>query len=228
MSFPDYELIIDPDEERLIMHKDINNLLKVNAVSDYFINEDIFGYGFEIEVSAKVQRSHFTFLKTMLNNILTVINYRGNIVSDRTILGDFGFEICLDPLNLEESLETYYKIREIIDFSSGILNVKPENACGLHINIKAAEEIKAEKFEQVLALIDANDHNTFSFNEYKRKIDKDDYDSYLAFQREVSGKYLALNLLKENLIELRCVNPEIKEEYLRPLLEKINMIFVGE
>jgi len=228
MSFPDYEVLIDPIEEKIIMLKDINNLLKINSDSNYYIDEGIFGYGFEIEVSAKVQRTHFTFLKTMLNNILTVINYRGNFVSDRTIVGDYGFEICLDPLNLEDSLETYYKIREIIEFSSGILNVKSENACGLHINIKADERIKSEKFLQVQELIDINDTNTFYFNEYKRKIDKEDYDTYIDFQRNIAGKYLAVNLLKENIIELRCINPEIEEPYLRKLLEKIDTIFQGE
>lgn len=228
MSFPEYELLVDPEEEQLGFFRELNNLLQINTNNDYYIDEGIFGYGLEIEVSAMVQRTHFVFLKTMLNNIINVMNYRGNIVSDRTIKGDYGFEICLDPLEMNEVLDVYYRIREIIDFSSGVLEVSAAKACGLHINIKADERIKAEKFKQLFDIIDVNDTETFSFNEYKRIIDIPDYETYLKFQKEVSGKYLAVNLLKDNLIELRCVNSEIKKDKLTALLAKIEAIFGGK
>ncbi|WP_423362867.1 hypothetical protein [Mycoplasma sp. P36-A1] len=228
MSFPEYELLVDPEEEQLGFIKELNSLLQINTNNDYYIDEEIFGYGLEVEVSAKVSRTHIVFLKTMLNNIINVMNYRGNIVTDRTIKGDYGFEICLDPLGLVECTDVYYRIREIIDFSSGVLEVTAEKACGLHINIKADERIKAEKFKQLFEIIDINDNETFSFNEYKRIIDIPDYDTYLKFQKEVSGKYLAVNLLKNNLIELRCVNSLISQENFVSLLNKIEAIFGGK
>lgn len=223
----DFDVLVDPEEEIRGFHRDINRLLKINARNDYYIEEEVFGYGLEIEVSAKVQRTHFVFLKSMLKNIINVVNYRGNFVFDRTILGDYGFEICLDPLDREECIRVYSKIREIIEFSSGILNVSSQCSCGLHINIKADERIKAEKFSQLFEIINENDHDTFSFNEYKRVIDFEDYDSYLEYQEEISGKYLAVNLLKHNLIELRCVNSEISIEKFSELLQKIEDVFGG-
>lgn len=223
----DYDRIIDHEEETNGFYREINHLLKINSHNDYYIEEQIFGYGLEIEVSAKVARTHFMFLKAMLNNIINVINYRGNFVFDRTILGDYGFEICLDPLEKNECNKIYSKIREIIDFSGDILSVSSDNNCGLHINIKVDERIKSEKFNQLFNLIDKNNTEFFSFNEYKKIIDVENFEDYLTYQKEVSSKYLAVNLLKPNLIELRCVNPEISMENFEILLENIEKIFGG-
>ncbi len=223
----DLDQVIDHEEENRGFHREINHLLQINSRNDYYIEEQIFGYGLEIEVSAKVARTHFIFLKAMLNNIINAINYRGNFVFDRTIIGDYGFEICLDPLEKEECIKIYSRIREIIEFSGDILNVEPKNSCGLHINIKADERIKAEKFEQLFSIIDAEDNECFVFNEYKKIIDVEDYETYLNYQKEVSSKYLAVNLLKPNLIELRCVNPKISMENFEKLLNKIENVFGG-
>lgn len=223
----DYDEVIDFEEERKNFYREINRLLQINSRTDYYVEDNVFGFGLEIEVSAKVQRTHFMFLMAMLNNIVNLVNYRGNFVFDRTIKGDYGFEICLDPLEKEECLRLYSKIREIIDFSNGILSVNKENACGLHINIKANELIKSEKYHQLFDVIDENDDETFVFNEYKKIVMFDDYQSYLDYQLEIANKYLAVNLLKPNLIELRCVNSEIKMDKLKILLDKIENIFVG-
>lgn len=223
----DFDEIIDPVEEQKGFIRDINRLLQINSRNDYYIEEDVFGFGLEIEVSAQVKRTHFVMLTTLLSNIINVINYRGNFVFDRTILGDYGFEICLDPLEKDECLQVYSKIREIIDFSSGILDISANNNCGLHINIKADERVKEEKFHQLFEIIDFKDQETFSINEYKKIIHVEDYQTYLAYQKEISGKYLAVNLLKTNLIELRCINSEISIEKLDILLAKIKKIFVG-
>ncbi|MDR1782068.1 MAG: hypothetical protein LBR40_03615 [Bacilli bacterium] len=224
----DYDEVVDHDEEIKGFKREINRLLQINSRTDYYIEDSVFGFGLEIEVSAKVQRTHFMFLIAMLNNIISLVNYRGNFVFDRTIKGDYGFEICLDPLDLEECTEVYYKIREIIDFSNGVLSVSKDFACGLHVNIKADEKIKAEKFRALFEIIDVNDTDTYHFNEYKRFIDKGDYDNYIKFQQNVANKYLAINLLKKDLIELRCVNSEISKENFILLLTKIKNIFYGE
>jgi len=221
----DYDDVIDPEEELKGFHREINRLLQINSATDYYVNEEVFGYGLEIEVSAKIQRTHFIFLTTMLNNIINVVNYRGNFVFDRTIKGDYGFEICLDPLEKDECIRVYSKIREIIDFAGDILSVSPTLSCGLHINIKVDERIKAEKFKQLFEIIDINDDETFAFNEYKRIIDFDDYETYLAYQHEIANKYLAVNLLKPNLIELRCVNSEIEMDKFAELLIRIENLF---
>lgn len=223
----DFDHVVDYEEETKGFFREINHLLKINSHNDYYIEEQIFGYGLEIEVSAKVVRTHFMFLKAMLNNIINVINYRGNFVFDRTILGDYGFEICLDPLEKNECIKIYSKIREIIEFSGDILNVEPKNNCGLHINIKADERIKSEKFTQLFNLIDKENSDWFVFNEYKKVVDIESYEEYLNYQKEVSSKYLAVNLLKPNLIELRCVNPKISMKDFEVLLEKIEKIFGG-
>lgn len=221
----DFDRVIDPEEEMRGFYKDLNKMLAINSRTDYYIEEDVFGFGLEIEVSAKVLRTHITFLKTMIDNIIKVVNYRGNFVFDRTIKGDYGFEICLDPLRKEECLEVYYKIREIIDFSGHILNVSAENNCGLHINLKACEAMKAKKMKELFNLIDVNDDKTWAFNEYKKLIDIEDYDKYLDFQKTVSGKYLAVNLLKPDLIELRCVKSEILYDDLSRLFDQLEAIF---
>ncbi|MDF9867426.1 hypothetical protein OKW22_000999 [Bacilli bacterium PM5-3] len=221
----DFDEVVDPEEELKGFYREINRLLQINSTNDYYIDEEVFGYGLEIEVSAQVKRTHFVFLTAMLNNIINVVNYRGNFVFDRTILGDYGFEICLDPLEKEECIRVYSKIREIIDFSGDILSVSSNFSCGLHINIKADERIKAEKFKQLFDIIDVDDKETFAFNEYKKIIDVDDYETYLSYQQEISGKYLAVNLLKPNLIELRCVNSEITMDKFADLLYKIENVF---
>ena len=221
----DFDFVVDPEEEIKGFHREINRLLKINSANDYYINDEVFGFGLEIEVSAKVQRTHFVFLTAMLNNIINVVNYRGNFVFDRTIKGDYGFEICLDPLEKDECIRIYSKIREIIDFSGDILNVSPKCNCGLHVNIKADERIKAEKFSQLFAIIDPDDTETFAFNEYKKILDVSDYETYLNYQMEISGKYLAVNLLKPNLIELRCVKSEIAMDKFGELLTKIENVF---
>ncbi|MEG0364395.1 MAG: hypothetical protein RR577_02085 [Erysipelotrichales bacterium] len=227
VEYIDFDELVDNEEELRGFHREINRLLKINTRNDYYIDNEIFGYGLEIEVSAKVQRTHFMFLKAMLNNIINVVNYRGNFVFDRTIKGDYGFEICLDPLDKDECIRVYSKIREIIDFSSGILDVGPDSGCGLHINIKADERIKSEKFLALFELLNPLDDESFSFNEYKRIVDKGNYDNYLEYQKEISGKYLAVNLLKENLIELRCINSMIPIDKFSQLLEQIELIFGG-
>lgn len=221
----DFDEVIDAEEEHKGFIRDINRLLQINSRTDYYIEEEVFGFGLEVEVSAIVQRTHIVFLTTMLENILKAVNYRGNFVFDRTIKGDYGFEICLDPLQIDECLSIYSRIREIIEFSGDILNVKAENNCGLHINIKADEKVKAKKFKDLFALIDVNDTDTFAFNEYKKVLDVNDYEAYLNYQKEISGKYLAVNLLKKDLIELRCVNSEIAMDDLEILLRKLEKIF---
>ncbi|MDR3214657.1 MAG: hypothetical protein LBT75_00045 [Bacilli bacterium] len=224
----DYDDVVDYDEEIKGFKREINRLLQINSRTDYYIEDSVFGFGLEIEVSAKVQRTHFMFLIAMLNNIISLVNYRGNFVFDRTIKGDYGFEICLDPLDLDDCVDVYFKIREIIDFSNGVLSVSKDNSCGLHINIKADERIKSEKFRDLFNLIDCNDDDTYAFNEYKRFIDLGDFESYLKFQQNIANKYLAVNLLKNNLIELRCVNSEITKENFVILLKKIKKVFYGE
>jgi hypothetical protein len=217
--------MVDLDEEMSGFYRELNELLKMDTRDEYYIIDEVFGYGIEIEVSAKVARTHFVFLKTMIENIIKVINYRGNFVTDRTILGDYGFEICLDPLAKEECIEKYFKIREIIDFSSGILEASDEKNCGLHINIKASDRTKAARFKELFEILDENDHETFSFNEFKKLYRADNYDDYLAYQKEISAKYLAINYLKDGLIELRCINPQISKAKYTALLDKLEALF---
>lgn len=217
--------MVDPVEELNGFHRDLNELLKMDTRDDYYIIDEVFGYGIEIEVSAKVSKSHIVFLKAMLQNIIKVVNYRGNFVTDRTILGDYGFEICLDPLVKEECIEKYFKIREIVDFSSGILEISDEKNCGLHINIKANDQVKAARFKELFEILDEKDSGTFSFNEYKKLYRADDYEDYLTYQKEISGKYLAVNYLKDDLIELRCINPQISKEKYTALLDKLEKLF---
>lgn len=217
--------MVDPVDQLNGFYRELNELLKINTRDDYYIVDEVFGYGIEIEVSAKVAVTHIVFLKKMLQNIIKVVDYRGNFVTDNTILGDYGFEICLDPLTKEECIEKYFKIREIIDFSSGILEASDEKACGLHINIKATEQVKAARFKELFDILDENDHETFSFNEFKKLYRVDDYEAYLTYQKEISDKYLAVNFLKDDLIELRCVNPQISKEKYTALLDKLEKLF---
>lgn len=226
MSNNEYNNQIDL-QEHITFVESLNKLLKIDTRDEYYIVEEVFGYGLEIEVSAQIKRTHITFLKTMLLNIINVVNYRGNFVTDRTITGDYGFEICLDPLSKDECLKIYSKIKEIINFSNGVLTVEKKFGCGLHLNIKAEERIKREKFTELFELIDINNNDIFTFNEYKRFITNKTFDEYLAYQKDISGKYLAINLLKNNLIEIRCVNPEISIENLESLLNNISNIFGG-
>lgn len=218
---------VDLIEERQGFYKSLNELLQINKKEDYYIERDVFGYGLEIEVSAMVKRTHITFLKTMLTNIIRVMDYRGNFETDRTIKGDYGFEICLDPLEKDECILLYSKIREIIAFSNNILSTSNDLGCGLHINIRVEEEQKQLTYKKLIEYIKNSDSRLYSYNEYKNLVEFEDYETYYNYQKEISGKYLAINYLKENIVEIRCINPEVDIELLSKLFSDLESI-LGE
>ena len=54
--------------------------------------------GLEIEIAVNYERERYTFIRTLLKKIITLVGDNGYFTHDGTILGKYSFEIVLDPL----------------------------------------------------------------------------------------------------------------------------------
>ncbi len=172
--------------------------------------------GLEIEISVNYERERYTFIRTLLKKIIALVGDNGYFTHDGTILGNYSFEIVLDPLPVNEIKRIYTTLMQILKFSDGSLLFDKEHNCGLHMNFNQYDiDDLNESHKRLLLFLDENS-NLFDENVYKQLINKFDFGEYLEFQKNVGSKYVAVNYLNKKIVEVRNVKVG-----LSPKLEKV-------
>lgn len=177
--------------------------------------------GLEIEVSVTLERDKYSFTKKLLANIKELVGENGYFVKDGTIIGDYSFEIVLDPLKVEEIYEFWNNLQEIMIFSKGIIQVSSEKNCGIHMNFNQYDVTNPiESHKKLMALLSEKE-NYFEENIYKQYKFIWDFEEYCKYQRTISSKYLWINYLDKKLVEVRNVKTSLNSIELVELIKKI-------
>lgn len=182
--------------------------------------------GFEIEISITFARERHTFIRTLLKKIKSAVGDDGFFVQDRTIVGDYSFEIVLDPMEVKKAVKIYNKILKIVAFSDGSLHFDKEHNCGLHVNFNQYDIEDIEESHKKLMLLINQKSQYFEENVYKQNYYEFNFDKYVKFQKTVSDKYLGVNYLNTKLVEVRNIKTGLPAKKLeRIAIEIINVLF---
>lgn len=185
---------------------------------------DVINYdqvGMEIEVSVTLQRDKYSFIRQLLKNIKKIVGDKGYIVKDWTVIGDYNFEIVLDPLSVDEIYEFWNNLQEIIKFSQGLINVSKEKNCGIHLNFNQYDISNLHESHKRLTAYLSEKENFFEENIYKQYKFIWDFDEYLKYQRTISSKYLWVNYLGKRVVEVRNVKTSLNSTELVILIKKL-------
>ena len=123
--------------------------------------------GLEIEVSVSFERNSYSFIRKMLKKIKELVGDNGYFVKDNTVLGDYNFEIVLDPLTIPEIKELYASLLEIIRFSNGAIEISKEKNCGIHMNFNRADITDLNESHKRLTAFVSEHPSYFDENIYK-------------------------------------------------------------
>lgn len=185
---------------------------------------DVINYdkvGLEIEVSVTLERDKYSFIKKLLKNIKELVGESGYFVKDGTIIGDYSFEIVLDPLSVEEIYDFWNTLQEIMQFSHGLIQVSKEKNCGIHMNFNQYDIADPHEAHKRLTALLSEKENLFEENIYKQYKFIWDYDEYLKYQDTISSKYLWLNYLGKKVVEIRNVKTSLNPVELVILIKKL-------
>ena len=182
--------------------------------------------GVEIELSISYERDRYSFIRSMLKKIIKAVGNNGYFVKDGTILGDYSFEIILDPMSIKKVKKIYTTILKIVKFSDGSILFDKEHNCGLHLNFNQYDiEDKNEAHKRLLLLMSEKE-DYFEENIYKRVIYDFDFESYLDFQHDVADKYTSINYLNKKLVEVRNIKVGLTPKRLEIIMTDIvNALF---
>lgn len=177
--------------------------------------------GLEIEVSVKFERDKYSFLQKLLNNIKILVGKNGYFVKDNTIIGDYGFEIVLDPLPVDEIYNLLSTLEEIIKFSKGLIEISKEKNCGIHLNFNKFDVSDINIAHKKLTAYLSEKNNYFEENIYKQFKFIWDFNDYYNYQKKIASKYLWVNYLDGKVIEIRNVKTSLKAIELTNFINKI-------
>lgn len=184
--------------------------------------------GLEIEVSVHYNRSSFSFIKKMLVNIKKIVGNNGYFVKDGTILGDYSFEIVLNPMSISDIHKIYSDIRSVVDFSSGIIDISKKSNCGIHLNFNKLDIKNIEDAHKKVTLFVRDYPQFFETNMYKRFKFCWDFNKYEEYQKNISNKYLWINYLKSKVVEIRNIKADILPDDLSFILSKFISFFYDD
>ena len=198
--------------------------MKSDNVKSFF---NMRGCGLEIEFGVIYQTVSSRYIKTGLEKIKSIVGANGKFVTDITVNHDFNVEIVLNPLSKQDLKPIFDNITEVLYYYENF--VHDEN-CGVHANFLGDYELKKEFYECLVS--GGYDSSRFDHNKYKvdlleiaaRTPDSSlmSYDQYLHYQKNISGKYTAVNFLKDNLIEFRALDLNWSDiEYVIDLYESV-------
>jgi hypothetical protein len=182
------------------------------------------GCGLEIEFGVVYDPFCSRYIKTGLEKLRAIVGNNGKFVPDITISKDFNVEVVLKPMIKEDLKVMVFKIKQVIDYYENFIL---DDNCGVHANF-LADPTQKQMFYDVLV---GGGYENGSFSHNKYKIDFLDivnsnnlrnYEEYYAYQISVSGKYTAVNFLKDNLIEFRALDLNWENiEYVNDLYEMV-------
>ncbi len=182
--------------------------------------------GLEIEIAVNFTRDKYTFIKKLISNIKKLVGKNGYFVKDATIIGDYNFEIILDPLTPTRIKTIYSKLLDIIRISQGSICLSKENNCGIHLNFNQYDILDKEEAHKRLNAFVLSNSQYFEENEYKQFVFKYQYKDYLKFQKKISNKYLWVNYLDSKLVEIRNIKVDLSPLELITLIKEItNALF---
>lgn len=182
--------------------------------------------GFEIEIAVEYDRSKYTYIKTLLKNIKNVVGENGYFTKDGTILGDYSFEIVLDPLSPKKAVMIYDKIMKIVKFSDKTICFDKEHNCGLHMNFNQYDIVDINQAHKRLLILMNQKRQYIEENIYKKLIFEFDFKEYLKFQEEISAKYLGINYLDSKLVEVRNIKTGLSSKTIYSVIyDIINALF---
>lgn len=213
--------------ERSDKMKDLNYVLKYDEVLDikpsygYKRELGVINYnqvGLEIEVSVNFNRNSYSFIKKLLKKIKNLVGDNGYFVKDGTILGDYSFEIVLDPLTVEEIEKFYTSLLEIIEFSQGTIEISKEMNCGIHMNFNRKDILDINEAHKKALTFTKENPTLFDSNKYKQFKFIWDYDKYYEYQKVIGDKYLWINYLKKKVVEVRNVKANVNVQELVKVL----------
>ncbi|MEG2457713.1 MAG: hypothetical protein RSB41_02345 [Bacilli bacterium] len=201
--------------------------IKPNYGYDRVIPPVKFNYvGFEIEVAVIFKRERYTFIRTLLKKIKELVGNNGYFVKDGTILGDYSFEIVLDPMSIKKAIKIYRTLKKIIDFSDNSIVISSQYNCGIHLNFNQFDIEDMESSHQRLMTLINQKSQYFEENVYKRTHYEFSFKEYLDFQHEVSGKYIGVNYLNKKLVEVRNIKVSLNSKSLETIIKDIiNALF---
>lgn len=174
--------------------------------------------GLEIEVSVNYERERYTFIRTLLKKVVKAVGDDGYFTSDGTIIGNYSFEIVLDPLPIKKIKSIYSTLLKISKFSDGSIIMDKEHNCGIHMNFNQYDMADPNLAHQRLLLLMKEESEYFEENVYKQVIYNFDFEEYLEFQRNVSAKYTAVNYLNKKLIEVRNIKVGLSANDLETIM----------
>lgn len=201
--------------------------IKPNYGYDRVIPPVKFNYvGFEIEIAVNFDRGRYSFIRTMLKKIKKLVGENGYFVKDGTILGDYSFEIVLDPMSIKKSVKIYRDLMKIVEFSDGSICFDKKHNCGLHLNFNQFDIENIEVSHQRLMLLINQKNQYFEENIYKRSYYEFDFKKYLEFQKNVADKYISVNYLNKKLVEVRNIKTHLSSKALESIIRDIiNALF---
>ncbi|HOP65501.1 MAG TPA: hypothetical protein PLX66_00530 [Bacilli bacterium] len=175
--------------------------------------------GLEIEIAVNYERERYTFIRTLLKKIKKAVGNNGYFTSDGTILGNYSFEIVLDPLPIKEIKKIYSTLLKIIKFSDGSIMIDKEHNCGIHMNFNQYDVTDLDTSHQKLLLLMKDKKEYFEENVYKQIIYNFNFEDYKKFQKTVSAKYTAVNYLNKKLIEVRNIKVGLSASEIEKVME---------
>ena len=201
--------------------------VKPNYGYDRVIPPVKFNYvGFEIEIAVNFDRGRYSFIRTMLKKIKSVVGENGYFTKDGTIIGDYSFEIVLDPMTIKKAVKIYRDIMRIVNFSDGSICFDKEHNCGLHLNFNQFDIENIEESHQRLLFLVHQKSQYFEENIYKRTFYKFSFKEYLEFQKNISDKYIGVNYLNTKLVEVRNIKTGLTYKALESIIRDIvNALF---
>lgn len=211
-------------DEELNFNERYDNLLDIKPSYGYKRNLGKIKYnyvGLEIEIAVNFDRDRYSFIRTMLKKIKAAVGENGYFVKDGTILGDYSFEIVLDPMSIKKVRLIYKKIMDIVKFSDGSICFDKQHNCGLHMNFNQYDIDDLDTAHKRLLLLINQKSQYFEENIYKRVVYNFDFNEYLKFQKEVSDKYTAINYLDKKLVEVRNIKTGLSSKQLEGIMTDI-------
>ena len=180
--------------------------------------------GLEIEIAVNYERDRYTFIRTLIKKIKKLVGEDGYFVKDGTILGDYSFEIVLDPMPAKKVKRIYATLMKIIKFSDGSISFDKEHNCGLHMNFNQYDITNIEEAHQRLLLLINQKDDYFEENVYKRTVYNFDFEQYLDFQKTVADKYTSINYLNKKLVEVRNVKVGQSAKEIETIINEILLV----
>lgn len=174
--------------------------------------------GLEIEISVNYERERYTFIRTLLKKIKQAVGEDGYFTSDGTIIGNYSFEIVLDPLPVKRIKKIYSTLLKIMRFSDGSILMDKEHNCGIHMNFNQYDMTNPDLSHQRLLLLMKEENEYFEENVYKQVVYNFEFEEYLEFQKTVSSKYTAINYLNKKLIEVRNIKVDLSASELEKVM----------